>query len=272
MEYTLQNNITKLTVDTYACEIHSFKRLDKDLEYMWQGDPNYWTGRNPILFPHVLATENKILNFKGKDYKVGNHGFLRRSEFNFISQSDNELVFNYSDNENTLKEYPYHFNINVRYVLNDNKVTIYYEIKNTGEEDMPYGFGLHPAFNCPLVKDKKFEDYKVIFNKDEDNLENKTLPLTRDLFKKYPTFYINELHSNKLVYTDGTNSIKMGFNDFTMFGLWTCEDKPADYVCLEPWLMEIDKNDLSTPFEQRKGVRTLKVNETFKINYTIEII
>ena len=88
MLYTLENNTALLSVDTYACEIHSFRRKDKDIEYMWNGDPAFWSGRNPVLFPHVSSPKNKILNFKGKDHPVNNHGFCRRSEFEFVKQSD----------------------------------------------------------------------------------------------------------------------------------------------------------------------------------------
>ena len=66
MIYTLENEIAIIQIDTHACEIASFKRKDKDIEYMWNGDPKYWANRNPILFPHVSAPSNKVLNFKGK--------------------------------------------------------------------------------------------------------------------------------------------------------------------------------------------------------------
>lgn len=274
MEYTLENNISKLVVDTYACEIHSFKRKDKDFEYMWQGDPEYWKGRNPILFPHVLAPKNKVLNIGGKDYKVGNHGFLRRSEFKLDRKSDDELQFSFQSNEDTLKEYPFDFEIKVIYKLVDNKVFINYEIINNNDQEMPFGFGLHPAFNCPIDPDRKFNDYQVKFNKDENNIEilDGVLKLNRALFKKFPTYYIYDLRSDSLEYGDGENSVKMNFDKFCMFGLWTCEDKSADYICLEPWLHEIEYEDISTPFEKRDGIRFIKAHDSFKIDYNFEII
>ena len=109
MIYTIYNDVAVLSVDTHACEICSFKRRDKDIDYMWRGDPEYWSGRNPTLFPHVSSPNNKILNFKGQDYKVTNHGFCRKSEFNFVEQGSDYLIFELRDNEETLKEYPYHF-------------------------------------------------------------------------------------------------------------------------------------------------------------------
>ena len=34
MLYTLENETAVLCVDTYACEIRSFRRKDKEIEYM----------------------------------------------------------------------------------------------------------------------------------------------------------------------------------------------------------------------------------------------
>ena len=167
MIYTLENSTAIISVDTRNCEIASFRRKDKDIEYMWNGDPKYWSGRNPTLFPHVSSPKNKILNFKGKDYKVNNHGFCRKSEFAFVEQGDDYLLFSLKDNEQTLKEYPYHFEMLVRYTLKDNRIYIDYTIKNNDEDDLYFGFGQHPAFNCPLVKDKEFADYWVEFEKED---------------------------------------------------------------------------------------------------------
>ena len=57
--FTIQNTQAGVTVDEHASEIHSFCDIETDNEYMWQGDPKYWTGRNPTLFPMVGSTWDK---------------------------------------------------------------------------------------------------------------------------------------------------------------------------------------------------------------------
>ena len=267
MIYTLENDVVILKVDTYACEIASFKRKDKDIEYMWNGDPKYWAGRNPTLFPHVSAPFDKVLKFKGRDYKVNNHGFSRNSEFEFVKQENDSLLFRLCDNEDTYNQYPYHFQMNVKYTLNDNKVSIDYEIINKEDGKLYFGFGQHPAFNCPLVQDKKFSDYYIEF--DQDDVEGKRLDLSYELFEQYPTYIINNPKSRVFTLTDGDNKVIMKVDDkYKIFALWTPH---APFVCLEPWVNSIDKNDTETVFEDR-DVIVLEKDERYKIGYSFEIV
>ena len=266
MIYTLENNIAILKVDTFACEIHSFKRKDKDIEYMWNGDSKYWANRNPLLFPHVSAPENKILNFKGKDYKVNNHGFARKSEFEFIEQGEDYLLFRLTDNEDSLNEYPYHFELDVKYTLKENVLDIAYVVK-AKSEDIYFGFGQHPAFNCPLDSNKKFNDYYIEFEKDD--VSNNRLDLSYELFEKYPTYRIDNMKSRMFKLTDGENSVIMKVDDkYKIFAIWS---PFAPFVCLEPWVNSIDKKDLDTPFESRDVIH-LNNNEKYNISYSIEIV
>ncbi len=267
MIYTLENQTAVLKVDTFACEIASFRRKDKDIEYMWNGDPAFWANRNPLLFPHVTAPANKILNFKGQDHKVNNHGFCRKSEFDFVEQGDDYLLFRISANEDTLKEYPYLFELDVRYTLKDAEVCIAYEVKNREDGDLYFGFGQHPAFNCPLDKNKRFDDYWVEF--DREDVVGSKVGLSYELFEKYPTFIVNDPKSRVFTLSDGVNKVVMKTDDkYRIFALWTPH---APFICLEPWVDHIDKDDLSTPFEERDVV-CLPKGETYRISYSIEIV
>ena len=266
MIYTLENDQAILKVDTKACEIASFRRKDKDIEYMWNGDPAYWTGRNPVLFPHVSAPKNKILNFKGKDFKVGNHGFARRSEFTFLKQTRDTLSFLLEDSEKTYEEYPYHFRLQVDYRLDGAEAEISYSISSS--EDIVFGFGLHPAFNCPLAEGRSFDDYRVEF--DADDVEERRLDLSYGLFDRYPTYVVDKVKSRSFLLTDGENGVRLRTGEgFNIFALWTPH---APFVCLEPWVGEIDASDETTPFEQREGNIHLPKGATFDIRYSIELV
>ncbi len=267
MIYTLENDVAILKVDTDACEIASFRRKDKDIEYMWNGDPAYWANRNPLLFPHVSAPENKILNFKGKDYKVNNHGFCRKSDFEFVEQGEDFLHFRLADNEETLKEYPYHFELNVRYTLKENQVSIDYEVVNKEEGKLYFGFGQHPAFMCPLVKDKQFSDYFIEFEKED--VEGKRLDLSYELFEKYPTYVVNDPQSRRFVLSDGENKVIMDTDEkYKIFAVWTPH---APFVCLEPWVNTLEKEVSDTPFEER-DVIVLEEGQTYQIGYKFAIV
>ena len=268
MIYTLENEKAILKVDTKNCEIASFRRKDKDIEYMWNGDSAYWSGRNPTLFPHVSSPNGKIISFKGKEYKVNNHGFCRKSEFNFEEQGDDYLLFSLKDSEETLKEYPYHFEMKVRYTLEENRVTIAYEINNREEGPLYFGFGQHPAFNCPLVSDKQFSDYWIEFEKED--VENRRLDLSYELFEKYPTFVVKDPKSRVFTLTDGENKVVMRTDEkYRIFAVWTPH---APFVCLEPWVNTIKEEDEIPVFEECEGNVKLEEGGSYAIAYSLEII
>lgn len=264
MEYVLENNMARLVVDTNACQITSFRRKDCDFEYMWQGDPKYWAGRNPTLFPHVSASKNKVLTFKGQQFNVGNHGFTRRSEFEFVKQDKNKLLFRLKDNENTLKEYPYHFELDMEYILIENEVTIRYTIKNLDEEVMPFGFGLHPAFNCPLEDNKQFEDYHIEFN------DGSSYQLSYKDLQEQGTIVFDKIKFNAALLTDGNHGVQMKFDGYKIFTVWS---PLAPFVCLEPWVSHLDNSkDYPMPFEDIEGITKLNPQQEYHISYSIRIL
>ena len=267
MLYQLENEKAVLTVETRACEIARFRRKDKDIEYMWNGDPKYWSNRNPVLFPHVSSPADKILYFKGEEHRVNNHGVCRKAEFTFREKGNDFLLFELEDSEETYAQYPYHFHLEVRYTLQGSRVKIEYRIRNDKEEKLVFGFGLHPAFNCPLDRKKAFSDYRVEF--DQEDVEGKVLPLNYELFEKYPTYVIHEPKSHMYRLTDGENEVVLETEEgFHIFALWTPK---APFVCLEPWVNTLDDEPGIRDFESAKGNIILNAGEEYRIAYRISI-
>ena len=52
MELELKRGGRTARVATHGGELVSY-RDEHGLEYIWTGDPAYWPGRNPLLFPIV---------------------------------------------------------------------------------------------------------------------------------------------------------------------------------------------------------------------------
>jgi len=165
--FRLESGTAAVVVDEHASEIHSFRRKDTDFEYMWQGDPAYWKGRNPTLFPMVGSTWDKILHINGKEYVTGNHGFTRNADFTCIEHDDSHLVMELKSSDETREQYPFDFTLHITYALEGETLKISYEITNENEVVMPFNFGLHPAFNCPLDPEKTFADYRIEFSDPE---------------------------------------------------------------------------------------------------------
>ena len=184
-----------------------------------------------------------------------------------MEQGEDYLEFRLCDSEDTLKEYPYHFELRVRYVLKENQVSVNYEVINKEEGKLYFGFGQHPAFNCPLTRDRKFSDYWIEF--DAEDVEGKRLDLSYELFERYPTFVVNNPKSRTFTLSDGENKVVMNVDDkYKIFAVWT---PMAPFVCLEPWVNSLDLNDTETPFEERDVV-VLNEGESYQIAYRFSIV
>ncbi len=253
MLYTIKNDFITLKVDTKGCEMHSLKRNNDAYEYLWDGDERYWKGRNPILFPQVSSTLSKTNIINGKEYPMGNHGFARNSEFEMVDEKKDSLTFLLKENEETLKQYPFKFELYVTYSLSNESVEIKYQIKNNNDVIMPFGFGLHPAFNV----EENYKDTKIVF----DN--GNTLIINKELFENYPTYYELPVPSSADLYSNN-HHIRLEFKGFKHLAIWS---PFAPFVCIEPWNNLGAKNGVD--FEKREENINLESKQTFEIGYKI---
>lgn len=271
--FDMKNSYAQVTVDEHASEIHSFCDLDTDNEYMWQGDPKFWSGRNPTLFPMVGSTWDKKLHINGKEYETGNHGFTRHSYFTCIEHTDERIVMELKDSEETLKEYPFHFTMHITYELKEKTLSVKYEITNDNDEVMPFNFGLHPAFNCPC-DGGDFADYYIELNESETSDFHETqiqncsrIELYRPLLEK--TIILQDPKSTTATLTNGKHGVTVGFKGYKWLAFWTKPNAP--FICIEPWHSHADFGEVKVPFEQREGTLSLDPHKTFETSYTITI-
>ena len=252
MIYTLKNNILTVEIDSFGAQIMSVKR--GNCEYIWQGDPEYWTGRTPILFPICGRLFGGKYTCEGKEYEMNLHGFARNSELEVISANDTEIVFGLCENETTLAMYPFAFNLTVAYRLEGDKVSSHIEIKNTGDKLLPATFGAHPGFNVPL-DGGNFEDYYLEFCEDctPDELmfsdtcfntglkkayplkDSKILPLRHSLFNVDAIFMDRIAPSATLKSDKSERYVTMKYAGMPYLGIWHKPRSEAPYVCIEPW-------------------------------------
>ncbi len=252
MIYTLKNDILTVEISTRAAEIMSVKR--GDCEYMWQGNPEFWASRAPVLFPICGRFFTTQYTYKGKTYDMGTHGFARLSEFDVQSVSDTSIVLTLAANDETRACYPFEFLLTVSYTLEGDKVSSTATIKNTGKETLPATFGAHPGFNVPL-DGGSFEDYYIEFGEDctpnelvfSDTcfntgikraypLENsRKLPLRHSLFNIDAIFMDRIADSATLKSDKSERFVTMRYAGMPYLGLWHKPQTQAPYVCIEPW-------------------------------------
>ena len=173
MEYTLRLGNISAAVSSIGAELISF--TDGEREYIWQGHPSGWTGRNPNLFPVIARVKPEGILYSGKAYPMPKHGFARRAEFTLVEKTESAICFELRESEETLALYPYKFSLRIAHHLLEKGFRTDYIVKNCGSEDMYYCVGGHTAFNCPLDESENFSDWKLIF--DEIEKKDAIIPL-----------------------------------------------------------------------------------------------
>jgi galactose mutarotase-like enzyme len=291
MQYTIESQWLQVSVEHKGMELSSIKSKTTGQEHLWQGDPQFWTGRAPILFPNIGALKNGRTSYQGKEYALPKHGFLRHSsEARLIGQSPDTLVFRFDSSPETLEVYPFNFNLEVSFHLNGRKLEISHRVHNPDNQALYYSLGGHPAFACPLLPGEKLEDYRIEFPQEEtdhtwminsDGLigergemilnSSKKIRLHDHIFD-HDALIFKELKSREvsLSHQERGPIVKMEFADFDYLGIWA---KPgAPFVCLEPWLGIADSAQHSGDLSDKEGIRILAPGASETKKYSIEIL
>jgi hypothetical protein len=147
----IKNDKLTVQVASLGAELQSIKDAD-GREYLWQAGEK-WPRRSPILFPIVCSVNNDTYTVDGKEYHLPRHGFARDTEFKLIAQGEHKVTFALHETEETLKVYPFRFNLAVSYRLSGNKIHVVWHVENTDTREIHFQIGGHPAFLAPGCKE-----------------------------------------------------------------------------------------------------------------------
>jgi len=286
---TIENKILKTVINPKGAEISSLFHKQLELEYMWNGDPAFWGKHSPVLFPIVGALKNNTYFYNGKSFSLSRHGFARDKQFAVEDQTPDVITFILHDSEETLQQFPFPFALRMRYSLFENALAVLYEVTNTGESDMYFSLGAHPAFAMPLVPGTNYNEYQLKFDKIEsaprwpiskDGLietepaplmkNSDQLPLSKDLFSKDALVFKGLSSTLVSIRSDKTpHGLEMDFAGFPYLGIWAA--KGADFVCIEPWCGIADSVTTSQKIEEKEGINKLKKGEVFSRTWSLKL-
>ena len=293
MTRRIRNESLEIGVDSMGAELSSLRTSDGH-EYLWPGSTGSWTGRSPILFPIIGGLPGDSYFWKGRKYEMNSHGFARKSEWEFLENesASERLVFELTENESTLEQYPFPFRFRMKYTLNGASLAIDYDIVNTGNGEMPFSVGAHPGFRCPIEEGLAFSDYRLRFDgpvqtlrhlKEGKLLTGKTMPfeLKEGLMPLNHDDFINgaiilrdsPTDSILLESEQGDRSVRVDFPGFPDLGIWTFPDAPAPYICIEPWY-GVDSTAGTREdgdFATKSGMMILSPGERFKSRFTTSV-
>lgn len=293
MELILQRNGLAAGVDIMGGELVSF-RDRRGTEYIWNGDPAYWSGRNPVLFPIVGGLKDGRVDIGGRTFEMARHGFARRSEFKVAEQGGDFVEFELREDEETLRQYPFPFLLKVRHQLLEDGFSTRFTVANTGEMPMPFCIGAHTAFRCPLEAGERFEDYRLVFDEIEDTVSilpgdggclqsgvrgvpldhTDTIVLGHAVFDRVDTLIYQGLRSRtvSLRHKDMGRGVRVDFSEFPMVAFWTVPGKNAPYICIEPWQGCAAFDNESGKFEDKPWCVTLAPGEEKSMAYTVSLL
>lgn len=282
----IENDFLQVKIKSLGAELCSIVSKKNNLEYVWQAGKE-WPKHAPVLFPIVGQLKDNLYFYKNKEYKLERHGFARNSEFIIENAESNAATFALHCNAESLKIYPFQFLFKIKYSLSENKLIVEYKVENTGNSEMYFSIGAHPAFKIPLLEDELYENYFLEFNKTEnanrhkltDGLignetesvlsNSKKLPLSKKLFYNDALVFKTLLSTTISIKNNkSSHGLHFHFVGFPFFGIWAAKD--ADFICLEPWHGIADGNDHNQQLESKEGIICLNTGKTFSCTYSIE--
>ena len=258
-------------------------------DLLWNGDPNVWAGRAPLLFPIVGVLAGGVYRLGAKTYPLSRHGFARDKIFGLRNSSPSSAAFRLSADASTYAVYPFQFELDVRYELSGAVLSVSSEIRNAGGTDMPASFGYHPGFRWPLPFGQPRAAHYIEFETDEPGtvrridaaglltparhptpIANRRLALTDALFQQ-DVLIFDRLNSRSVSYGSHQGPrLRVGFSDAAYLGVWT---KPgANFICIEPWHGITDPEGFSGDLMQKPGVHVLKAGEAFFAKMDITLL
>ncbi|WP_165044548.1 aldose 1-epimerase family protein [Dysgonomonas sp. ZJ709] len=287
---TLENDHLTVKVKPEGAELTSIRNNKTGVEYLWHADPTFWKRHSPVLFPIVGSLWNNELRNDGNTFNMSQHGFARDEYFELLSATSTEVFYQLVSHRETLAKYPFPFQLEIGYRLEDNRIEVIWKVKNIGDSTMYFQIGAHPAFNYPDFDGSTDERGYFSFDKSEGleysllgekgcalpakyNLDTQDglLPINVHTFD-IDTLIFEDSQLTRVSLLDNSKDpyITLHF-DAPVLGLWSPPRKNAPFICIEPWYGRCDRVGYSGEFKDKDWMNSLAAGEVFKSSYIIEI-
>jgi galactose mutarotase-like enzyme len=258
-------------------------------DLLWNGDPAYWTGRAPILFPFVGTLNGDRYKLDGRDYTLARHGFARRSRFDVVEISGQAARFRLLDTDATRAVYPFGFQLDVVFGIEGAALSIAAELTNTGDAPLPAGFGFHPAFRWPLPENRDKAEHVIEFAEEEtaplrrldgeglltpdlhpSPIRGRRLELRDDLFEADALIFTEPVSRSVTYSASAGPRLRLDFSDTPHLGIWS---KPgAPFVCIEPWQGHSDPTGFDGEIWDKPGMLHVPAGEVRTWRMRVELL
>jgi galactose mutarotase-like enzyme len=275
-------------INPFGAELWSL-RDGQGRDLLWDGDPDWWTGRAPLLFPIIGRLPQDRFVHAGASFELAKHGFARRRAFEVIDQGPGLARLRLSADAETRETYPFDFHLDAEFAIDGPELRMTVSLANLGSGPMPATFGFHPAFRWPLPDAGGREDHAITFEAEETGplrrlgadgllrneplaapVDGRTLRLRDDLFVE-DALVFEAPRSGKLRYGGGDGpGLAISWTGLPHLGVWT---KPgAPYICIEPWHSLPAETEAPAALAERPELLQLApgASETFSMSVRLD--
>ena len=278
------------TVDSMGAQLMSLTCAGA--EYLWQGDPKFTPRRAPVLIPNLASLKKYEAKSAQGPVCLKRHGIARTREHSIVERSESSVTFQLDSDEATRELYPFDFRLNMTYSTDGTSLAQRFAVTNTGDVDLPFTLGGHPAFNVPMpgAEGERFDDYALIFAErwspevpviDERGLHDfgrmtrlmdndRELPLSHELIERHATLVFHDVPKSRvtLVGKRSNHGVELEFDGFDYLGVWTASTE-SPFIAVEPWHGCASAYDESGRFEDKRSTITLAPGERAELAFTV---
>ena len=281
MLYTIENERFRAVLNDHGAELTQLTAKADGYEIIWSGDPAYWTGHSPVLFPFVGKLKDGGFTYRGKRYEMSKHGFARGTDFSVSEQKSDAITLAFEDWKQYEAGYPFRYRLSASYQLTQQGLRFTYCARNVGDEVMYCSLGAHPAINavdaklvfpCKETADaerfgedglRKAEKEPFLCDSDVYQVQEHTFDHDAYTLKGLKSEYV-DVHS-----AASQHVVRVTFGGAHYVGVWA---KPgAPYVCIEPWLGLDDAHDHDGELTRKEGIHAVQPGEELSLALEIQL-
>lgn len=290
MLYNISSKHLSVVISDRGAELQSIKDRD-GREYLWQGDPAFWSDRSPNLFPYIGRMIDKQYEYAGKTYSMDIHGFALSMDFEVVKHTDSQVVFQLRSTPDTRMQYPWEFAFSICYEVCENSLHVTFKVENRDSSTMLFAVGGHPGFRVPVENEESFEDYRlrfpapsaperILFSSDcfvEKNTaayllnQDNSIPLRHDLFDEDAIVLKNSGHTVILESAKSQRAIEVSYPQMDYIGFWHMPKMDAPYICIEPWSSLPSAVGSKTVWDSQADLLKLSAGDVYLNHWSLRI-
>jgi len=191
-------------------------------------------GGIPVLFPICGGLPDNLLPLPQGSFRLAQHGFARDLPWELSSLADGSgIVLVLQDQPITRDAYPFRFRLQLEVRLAPRALEIGVTLENSGEEAMPFSFGLHPYFAVSAPQNVRVEGLPSQCFDHLTMAETATAPQMERIGQGIDLLTRPAGTVRLVDGADGSAIELQPSHPFDLVVLWS--EPPRPMVCLEPW-------------------------------------